>query len=93
MIKKAALAVLPEAKIRVCSGRGTAYGWWSIYVTSAKPADCSCHLQTCDPCHAEGRMLRIAAEEAAKDSDAPIYTYMDEMNYIHAEINVHVELI
>lgn len=96
MIKKATQAVLPEAKIRVCSGRGTAYGWWSIYITSAKPADCTCHLRdfgTCDPCRAEGNMLRLAAEKSAEDSGATIYTYTDDMNYKHTEVNAHVELI
>lgn len=98
LIKKAVLAAIPDSKVRVSAGRGTAYGWWSIYLTAGTIQPCSCTFETwgprktCRNCSDRYRELMRLAEDAAVKSGATTYSYTDDMNYSHREINVHVTL-
>lgn len=101
LIKQAIKKALPEAEtIRVQSGKGTACGWWYIYIDSKPAAGCYCTYEswgtrnTCQPCSEKWGHIYNKAQQVASQSGAQISRYYDDNDSSRSinSINVSVDL-
>lgn len=101
LIKQAIKKALPEAEtIRVQSGKGTACGWWHIYIDSTPAPSCYCSYErgtrnTCQPCKDKWQRLFSKAEVATVKSGADVSHYYSDgpevsrINSILVQVDLH----
>lgn len=98
LIKRAVLKAIPESKVRVRAGQGTAYGWWNLGVEAPTTAFCSCSYQSngirnnCGNCGDRCAEVHRLAEAAVQQSGATVYNYTSDMDDKCSCISVNVSL-
>ena len=99
MIKKALKEAFPDAlKIRVETGKGTAWGWWHVGVDVEHPKNCTCKHNDnfpepkCNTCSEAYRSNRNKAIFAVKNSGAETYKYSDD-GYEYDEIIANINFV